>query len=52
MDNCNCFCGKPYVSPFYIELIKTWIICSKKNINEPKQYFRNQKTNNMEKYVH
>jgi hypothetical protein len=38
MDNFNCLCGKKYVSPFYAELIKTWIICNKKNIKEPKQY--------------
>ena len=31
MDNFNCLCGKKYVSPFYTELNKTWIICNKKN---------------------
>ena len=31
------------VSPFYTELIKTWIICNKKTIKEPKQYFHVRK---------
>ena len=34
---------KKYVSPFYTELIKTWIICNKKTIKEPKQYFQVRK---------
>jgi hypothetical protein len=29
--NFNCLCGKQYVSLFYTDLIKTWIICNKKN---------------------
>ena len=43
MDNFSCLCGNQYVSPFYTELIKTWIICNKKTIMEPKQYFQVRK---------
>jgi hypothetical protein len=49
MDTINCLCGKKYVSPFCTELIKTWIICNKKNYKGTYTIFSSKETNNMGK---